>query len=112
MNDSSQTNLFGSDLLPFVDRPRPDMSRPRTVAGHYQKNAAACWRVMQSKAKLSKHVEHKHERPWATPHMQARKKTLAKPATDSEGTMTLETFMKIRDQITKHDSASMKNISA
>ena len=108
VNDMSQANLFGSDILPFVDRVRPDMTRPRTVAGIYKKNASACWTVMKSKSKLAKEVEQKHERPWATSSMQSRTVAI-KPVTDSQGTMTLETFMKIKDQITKHDSASMKN---
>jgi hypothetical protein len=78
------------------------------VAGLYQKNAAACWKVMKTKSKLSKEVEYKHDRPWSTPHTQARK-TVSKPVTDDQGTMTLETFLKIKDQITKQDSGNTKS---
>jgi hypothetical protein len=104
VNDSTNTNLFGSDLLPFVDRPRPDLSRPRTVAGLYQKNSSACWKVMKTKSKFNKEVEHKHDRPWSTPHSQARK-TLSKPVADEQGTMTLETFLKIKAQVIKQDAS-------
>ena len=111
VNDSTNSNVFGSELLPFVDRVRPEMSRPRTVAGLYQKNTAACWKVMKTKSKLSKEVEHKHDRPWATPHSHSSKaKTLFKPATDDQGTMTMETFLKIKDQIVKQD-ANIGNIA-
>lgn len=63
---------------------------------------------MKTKEKLCKKVEHKHDRPWSTPHIQARK-TLVKPITDSQGTMTLETFTKIKDQITKQEGGNMKS---
>ena len=63
---------------------------------------------MKTKEVLCKEVEHKHDRPWSTPHMQARK-TVSKPITDSQGTMTLETFLKIKDQITKQDGGTAKS---
>ena len=93
--------------MPFVERPRPDMSRPRTVAGLYQRNAKACWRVLKTKSKLNIKVEHKHDRPWSTPFM----KSASKPITDDQGTMTLEAFLKIKDYLCKQDGGNAKGVS-
>jgi hypothetical protein len=53
LNSSSDgASTIGADILPFVDRRRPDMSKPTTVAGMNKKTALACWKVLHTKDKF------------------------------------------------------------
>lgn len=94
---------YTPELLPFVDRPRPNMSKPKTISGLSKKNAVACWKVMTARDKLLKEAASQH---WSAPD-KATAATL-KQVTDEHGTMTLEIFLKIKDQIAKQDSDNVK----
>jgi hypothetical protein len=86
------------------------MAKPRTVAGLYKKNTSACWKVMKTKETLNTKEVHKHDRPWSTPHSRTRNNGgSSKAVTDEQGTMLLETFLKIKDQIAKQDVGNPKS---
>lgn len=44
--------MFGADLMPFVDKPRPDMSKPKSVGGMNRKSTMACWKVLRAQHKF------------------------------------------------------------
>jgi hypothetical protein len=49
---SDGTSTINADILPFVDRQRPDLSKATTVAGMNKKTALACWKVLHTKDKF------------------------------------------------------------
>jgi hypothetical protein len=50
--EGSESTMFGADIMPFVDKPRPDMSRPKSVGGMNRKSTMACWKVLHTQNKF------------------------------------------------------------
>eukprot|EP00602_Paraphysomonas_sp_CaronLab_P011042 CAMPEP_0185022256 /NCGR_PEP_ID=MMETSP1103-20130426/4974_1 /TAXON_ID=36769 /ORGANISM="Paraphysomonas bandaiensis, Strain Caron Lab Isolate" /LENGTH=1344 /DNA_ID=CAMNT_0027554245 /DNA_START=188 /DNA_END=4219 /DNA_ORIENTATION=- len=109
-SDGTEATMFGSDILPFVEKPRPDMTKPTSVGGLNKRAAMACWKVLHTQHKFGPgHVDHQHDKPWNTNKAKVKEDSVI----DETGTLELDAVKKVLTDSTatrKDENLDVKNV--